>query len=385
MKKIIFTLIFIVSNTFAAIPTMEGLFRNSSSADNDKEVSVLIFKAGVTRVINEEEQLLVEKEKEYKFYKYIIENKDGGRAIIARYKNSNMAIDDLEKVTILGEGLVEEISTQDVLTKRLVTSLVDMYARNSSKAMLTLLKAINPEFKSNQEVINEDKKKLLDTYKEYLVKKKELEKLSKEVKEEKVEVVEGAVSNDSEPLISPMLPQEEEEKIRVQELVAASMYKKSENIKLSKIGTKFFWELGLDGIYAKFGNEDHELKHLKLGITEPVEVVVDDYVVFSGIYNLPKKLIVTNNNYVLELDVINFFTIKKGKTSFDERINDYKEYAAKIPPKEDTVVDEMKNEETIAADNSENTSENEGLELTSGSEATVPVKVEPINFDEILI
>ena len=287
MKKLsLFLLLIFCSSSFGAAPSIEGLFRNPNSQDIDGNLVVL--KAMIEREATEEEYF---KPAYYKFI-FSIEGEDRVKFLQVEYTEGKMSKSDVVSTLFLN-NFMSKVKNDELVERSLFYSLLTMYGLNKSEAISSILKRYSQNFVSNKDSLNKDKVELFNKYKEYLT------------------AVKGAEEG-QEDLKSPLDSEDEEEKKRIKEIKASSMYSENQSLKLIKDGRNFFLNLDLNGVTARFTNEEHRLVRMKVvkGTTE-VESFFSDYILFNGRHELPKHVLIKDQegaNYnvrFLGLNVIN--------------------------------------------------------------------------------
>jgi hypothetical protein len=305
--KLFFILLTIVSTfSHAAVPSVEGLFRNPNSQEIDGDLIVL--KAVIQRESTDEEVTF-----KPRYYKFIfgLEKENQVQFIQAEYSDGKMATKDLLN-TLFVNKLLAKVKGDELLERNLFYSYLMMYGLNKSDGIANILKNNTTNFISNKESLNKDKMDLYDRYKKYLL----------------------AIKNDEaikEELQSPMESEDEEEKKKIQDLRTTNMYNTNEALSLDKEGRNFVLNLNLDGVSAKFTNEEHRLISMKVAKgTSEIEAFFADYILFNGRHELPKfiKLIdQEKNSYNIRFVGFSVFT-NKGD-SLTKRALKYKENEAK--------------------------------------------------------
>lgn len=333
MKKIVKILLAILHlSIWAAVPTMEGLFRNGINPDVTQDLIVLVLKATVKEVKDTDagEPLV----SPHAFYKIIYNNSAQGiqDIIIAKFATADVENDNIVELrTFRNER--ELISSSPNLHKQFSLAIMNMYATNSSSLISTVLKSIDDDFMTNREMVNTEKKELLEKYRRYLQTKKNYEKQVKEMKKNGATVEEmGKVAAP----VSPLVSDNEEEKNQLEKIMSNSLYIPNKMIKLVKDGADFFWHLETSKISAKFKNDTHLLKVLKVN-NDGVEYTVlpHDYVTFQGEYLLPKKFTIKTNQVESEFQVENYYLVNSKNKSFSDRIEDYKKLLDKNPKRKE--------------------------------------------------
>lgn len=274
MKKLSFVLLLtLISNVFAVAPSVEGLFRNPNSQDIDGNLVVL--KAMIEREATEEEYY---KPSYYKFI-FSVEADERVRFLQVEYSEGRMSNDDIVSTLYLNNFL-PKVKNDELVERSLFYSLLTMYGLNKSDAISSILKRYSQSFVSNKNSLNKEKVDLFDRYKKYLTAIKENEEIKEELK-------------------SPLESEDEEEKKRIQEIKAMSMYSESESLKLIKEGRNFFLNLDLNGVTARFTNEEHRLVRMKVVKgTEEIESFFSDYILFNGRHELPKQILIKDQGRV---------------------------------------------------------------------------------------
>ncbi len=286
MKILSFILLLtLASNSFAVAPSVEGLFRNPNSQDIDG--NLIVLKAMIEREATEEEYF---KPSYYKFI-FSIEGEDRVKFLQVEYNEGRMSNDDIVSTLFLNNFL-PKVKSDELVERSLFYSLLTMYGLNKSEAISSILKRYSQNFVSNKNSLNKEKVELFDKYKKYLTAIKENE----EIKEE---------------LQSPLESEDEEEKKKIQEIKAMSMYSESQSLKLVKEGRNFFLNLDLNGVTAKFTNEEHRLVKMKIVKgTDEVESFFSDYILFNGRHELPKQILIKDQgrvNYHVRFLGLNIF------------------------------------------------------------------------------
>lgn len=263
--KILATLTLFNFFASAAVPSVEGLFRNPNSQEIDGDLIVL--KAVIQRDSTEEQTY------SQRYYKFIFGLEKEGKVqfLQAEYTDGKMSKDSLSKTLFLN-NLLGKVKGDELLERNLFYSFLMMYGLNNSDGLTNILKQNATNFISNKDSLNKEKIDLYDRYKKYLM----------------------AIKNDEtikEDLTSPMESEDEEEKKKIQDLRQVNMYNTNDAISLAKEGQRFVLKLDLDRVSAKFTNEEHRLISMKVskGATE-VNTFFADYILFNGRHELPKNV-----------------------------------------------------------------------------------------------
>jgi hypothetical protein len=268
MKKLLAIITLIIStNIIAYTPTLDSLLRNGNNPEigNSSVVANLYIKELKEGVADQE---LVTNS----VVKFVIfnENEERPKLIQVDYAggkvSSNLVIDyklrDFSRLSSITKNS-EEIETQ------VFYSLMSSLLNNNSNHFLELFNSNSINVKSNIELLNEDKVKLLGQYRNYL-------KIIKESEEPPVD------------LENPLKPTDVEAKEKVAEVLSQSFLKKDILVKRVKEHNEFYWIVENDNLYIKF-DKDHRLKTMKL-ITDMgnIEVICGRFVILGSQLEFPE-------------------------------------------------------------------------------------------------
>jgi hypothetical protein len=315
-KYLIICLVLIGNMAMASVPTVEGLFRNSSnkvvtaeavivSYSIEEQQNELLMQKTESEVVNNglETEMLKEKTKPIFVKETLYKDSDSNtvQSIKYLYNSGEMKKRDMVKFKY-SPNYRSKIINEFNVNKRLLSSLAMMYLRNNSEVIGTLLKEKGNNYLSNKQILNSDKTKLLENYKEYLISTKEDPDLREE-------------------LSSPLNPTDLEEKGKVLDLMKKNIYQKTNQVKLVKTQNGFRWNVDLGTINAEFSNEGHRLKKFNLQSNGNIEVTTGDHVLFNGIHELPKVIIFkSSNDRVYKIRFLSLKHYQSYKKSFSKAI-----------------------------------------------------------------
>lgn len=314
-------LLFIVSlPCLASVPTVEGLFRNAQNAEIQGDTVAVSFTIeskekpraesvlGLNALIQQPKEV-VKKEGHYKLIFSVEENRPTP-LLQVRYRSVSMEPSDVVDTFVLS-NLESHIKREKVLEKQFFYALIQMFVLNSSEGFDSLLKKMIQNYRSNEDLVDPEKKRLYERYMTYL----------KQVKDE-----EQSEGEDDEELESPLRPKEEEEREKVDKIRAKRFYTDTGNIKLIRESGKFFWEVQLLGMRAIFTQEEHRLKELRLETLQGAIVLsVANYVLMDGTHELPQKFIVDHPEYGrFEVKFLSTQDFESQNTSFSDRVKEYR-------------------------------------------------------------
>ena len=325
-KSILILLSFISLGVGAAIPSVEGLFRNGHNADPSGELIVLKVQVSETKELDEipmeettEEELkanIQEEKTKVSYYKFIFRYEGDQRLQLIQvgYKDGKMGKDSIFSVEYRRRA--SEIQKSFVSTEtNLFYSLLTLLSLNYRYYMKDLLVSSNQDFQENKLILNKEKIKVYESYKNYLKMTKEDEALK-------------------ETMANPLKPEDLEERAKVKEVLNQNMFVRQEQVKLVKKSDRFFWNIQLENLEANFENDTHRLVDMVLRTPlGEVSVLADDYILFDGIHELPKRLIIKTANkksYDLRFLSTQHYTQNKKSKRMRDRHKDYLKYFAEL-------------------------------------------------------
>lgn len=319
-NKMILVFLLTVFNVYSSVPTTESLFRNNNNSDvqatlvmvtlqaeKDVNKNTLEKMSSEESSIEDEAILTSEKKAEKVNLKYLFTVNDNGQVEAVRVTYRTGKMDD---ENIIDVKFYKNLTT-DVLNatehKGLLLSLLSSLALNRSEEMSAFLKKVSKNYKTNQDLIDPEKKALYSKYKNYLKLVKEDESLK-------------------ESLENPMDPKDEDIKKTVEMIKERPFLQKDESVTLEKKESHFLWKVDLDVIDATFDGKTQRL--LRLDYTEPqnkLSVSLDDYILFNGSNELPKIIKLDTQDHTYTLRTSSHVQLNLGTKSMWNRFNEYKD------------------------------------------------------------
>lgn len=172
MKVFLINLLF-TSMLFSA-PTPEGLFRNGANKKVSGNFVYFQFEA-VQKI--EIEDIVENQETEFlgkRLVEWIFELGENDLIsllqITYRVSNGEREFEDIKRI----KNLENYLLSSKKIESKIYYSLMLMYVLNSSTSISHILKGLDKKFLYNEEVINKEKKDLLEKYKNYLIEKKKV-------------------------------------------------------------------------------------------------------------------------------------------------------------------------------------------------------------------
>jgi hypothetical protein len=304
MKKIIFFLL-LFPLVVTSAPTPEGLFKNNSNKNLEGEGVAFNIKVKLSNLSDEE---IGEKEgkdisnNEIRLKLVLNKNNDTYSLIqmlYVREKNKDVL------VSVIGieryENLLEKVKNDNSMV---FYSLLPLFGFNESKYIFSFLKSKESRLKSNSELINPNKQKLLESYYDYLSKKSE-----------------------NPNLVNPLISENTEEKQKINEVMSSPYYiTDNEFVHLTRKNNKFYWILKVDDkeiavveketmrlLTLSFVTEQSGLVVLKLGKAQ----------VFKNNYVVPSSLELSGDLFKLELDIEAFSVLGTNSKKYVDRLKEY--------------------------------------------------------------
>jgi len=312
-NKVLIIAIFLITNVWASVPTTESLFRNNNNSDVLASLVMVVLQGEKTP--NEEilkeipisKEETVKPENEYKKInlKYLFSVNDSDEVELIRiiYKYGKM--DDKNIIGVkyyknLKKGILD---TSD--KKGLVLSLLSSLALNRSNEMSSFLNRNSSNYRSNQELIDPEKRDLYIKYKKYL-------KLVKEDEDLK------------EDLDNPMESKDAEVRKVIESIKLRPFLQSDPYVTLEKNNNHFLWKVDLDVLNALFDARTQRLMKVKFKKSgHNIAISMDDYILFNGTNELPKIIKINDGTNTYILRTSSDVQLNLGSKSMMTRYNEY--------------------------------------------------------------
>lgn len=236
MKSYLITLTFMVltlSSALAYNPTLDSLLRNGENPDIGQNTLLANLKIKIEKK-GEEASPLVENQT----LKYLIYNEveSAPRMLQLEYATDSYKDESLARLRSFPFKRLSAVSKNVEKTEqRLFYSVLALLLRNESSFIIDLLKAEGFPVKSNRELVNGAKVKLLGSYKYFLMKQKD---------------------GDTE-IKNPLQPDDAEARERVEKIFSAPYISEDGLVKRHKNGDHFNWVIDTDKMYISFDHNHH--------------------------------------------------------------------------------------------------------------------------------
>ena len=194
----------------AAVPTEEGLLKNLNNAEiSGNLITIKTMIQNLTPAVGSVSETENTKTDFYKFILFL-ENTNTVSLLQMEYSNSQMQNNQLREVKYFPD-LLTAIKREKTPEKGMFYSVLMMLATNRSQGMESFLEKGGVQIVHNKNILNEEKMKLLRTYRSYLANNKG--------------------KGDAN---SPLNPADPQSKAKVLELFKANNFMRSKNIELIK-------------------------------------------------------------------------------------------------------------------------------------------------------
>lgn len=323
MKILILLTILFSFSSHAAIPTFEGLLRNGSNPDVTGDTVALSFilehvsKPTIEGVEPDSVPLSPPS-----FIKAIFTMVEGEpiRLLQIQYAAEGMTNEQIIAVE-KKDNLIQSLRQESYVEKALLYSFLVKYGLNKSDGFNQLLSKISPEYRTNAQLINPELRSLYGKHKNFLQNKSESE----------------------EDAVSPLRPNDPEEKEAVSELLKENFIRESGQVKIMRQRNRFFWEVEMENIKAHFTQENHQLRSMQVrSIDGLLSVNIGEFIMFDGVHQIPRVItfsLPSEDVYRLRFTAHQDF-VSRGK-SFAQRVDDYQKLLGSKPPKTITNTDRL--------------------------------------------
>lgn len=274
MKKltILLSLVWVLAVS-ASVPTEEGLLKNLNNAGipgNLITVKAMIQSSSPAIAVAGAEAEAAKAD----YYKFVIslENPSVVSLLQVAYSNSQMLASQIKDVKYIPD-LLTAIKREKTPEKGLFYSVLMMLTTNRSEGVETFLEKSGVKILRNKNILNEEKMKLLRSYRTYLSSNKG----------------KGEAN-------SPLNPADPQNKAKIIELFRANTFQRSKNIELVKLENEFLWKADWKNTKGFFSNEERRLRMLEYTTGDStIKLEAKDYILFNGTNELPKYISVKDS------------------------------------------------------------------------------------------
>lgn len=297
-------------NVYASVPTEEGLLKNLNNAgipgnlislkamiqSNTPQVSVAGAEAEVAKA---------------DYYKFLIslENPQAISLLQIAYSNSQMLPSQIKDVKYIPD-LLAAIKREKAPEKSLFNSILMMLTTNRPEGVEVFLDKAGVKILRNKNILNEDKMRLLRSYRSYLANNKG--------------------KGDAN---SPLNPPDPQNKAKVIELFRANTFLRSKNIELVKLENEFVWKADWKNIKGFFSNEERRFRLMEYTTGDSViKLDAKDYILFNGTNELPKYMTFKDSKGIItKIQILGLDTKSNHEKKLIERYDEAKKSMPTAP------------------------------------------------------
>lgn len=291
-SMVIYSMISIAS---ASLPTEEGLLKNLNNADLPGEH--ITIKMMIHSLAEPEKQ-------DYIKLQFSEENSGAISLLQSIYSNGQMLNSQIKSVKYIPDLLLQ-IKREKSQEKSMFYGILMMLATNQSSGVEAFLEKNGVLVTKNKTMLNEDKMRLLRSYRSHLLNSKG--------------------KGDSG---SPLSPEDPQSKERVLDLFRSNTFKSAKNIELVKKENEFMWKVDWKFAQGYFSNQERQFRIIDYTTSDAqIKVEASQYLLFNGINELPKFINLKDsagNLYVLQ-------TLSEDVKKVDIKIFESYEELKKLP------------------------------------------------------
>lgn len=311
MQKIFILLIFLMTKSaYAYHPTFDSLLRNSTNVDiglNTVLVELNIVQNNLkTETESEETQEIISHDKALKLLVFN-ENEKYPQLAQVIYKDLNVSKNSMAQLkNIPFYNFNKSLQEGTTVDQQFFYSIIRMLMGNDSSYFMSFFKKHGIPVLENKELRNDEKKRLLESYKDYLVKIKE---------------------DESADIENPLKPVSDEKKEEVQKIQAMSFLAKDPMVKRVKKGSQFFWNIDHEKVKAIF-NDQHELLELKVMIDgQELSAIFAKYKDYRAGMRMPEFILLKDSTGVeYKISTRRATLFNDNKVQHYKRLGNYKDY-----------------------------------------------------------
>ena len=307
LMMLIFT-VFATTLTFASVPTEEGLLKNLNNAEvSGKYITVKAMIRSMptsTVPIGAVAGAAAELTRP-DFYKFIIsiENPNVISFFQVAYSSAQMLNSQVKDVKYIPDllGAMKKDKNQET---SFFYGIYLMLTTNYSGGVEAFLEKSGVQLIKNKNILNGEKIKLLKAYRTYL-----------------------ATNKGKGDVNSPLNPVDPQNKAKTLELFRSNTFERSKNIELVKVENEFRWKVDWKNIKAYFTNEEKRFRLMEYSTGDSVmKIEATDYVLFNGVNELPKNILVKDPRGLLT--TIQILALETRK-NIDKKLTEQYEEAKK--------------------------------------------------------
>lgn len=281
---------------YAYVPTVESLFRHGGNPDVTANAILL---SGKVSLYNPYEDKLANEKSESFWVKWVYNISPQNRLKLTQliYRAPSMT-----EASLVHKAYVADLTPQYFGSsapngeKGLFFAMLNSILINDGSFMVEFLRTRGIDVKLNQEIINNDKKNLMQRYRAWLIRNKG-----------------GRGASDE----SPITPNSVAEREKVETIMASSMYLDTKQVTLARHQGEPAWQVKADGFEAWINDEKRELRQLVLkSAASETDIELRDFIIFSGTNAMPRNILIKGQqDQYWQVEIL-------GVKQFNETMND---------------------------------------------------------------
>lgn len=312
----ILVLLSISFSVFAYVPTVESLFRNGSNPDLTQNAAVVTLKITPVNPLAEKGE---QAQGQSVWVKLVYHLGGGGRIKLSQltYRTSALTDSTADSKVFFSEMSPNSFDQSVEMTERgLFYSIMNSLVVNDGAFMTQFLKTRGINVALNYELLNQEKKHLLERHKAWLIKTK------------------GGRQTEGDD--SPLTPASALEREKVNQIMALPMYASGGQIGLVRFEGEAAWNIKADAFEAWVGDSNRDIKQVNYKTSAgESEFVAKDYIKYNGTTPLP-RLITFKNSKDLHFN-IEPIGIRYFNESGQDLVNRLKRYEKDVKAPRDPV------------------------------------------------
>lgn len=282
---ILILLSFLSINYVNAAPTVEGLLRGGANPENIYDWSVFRLKIKKKKIVTldaegmkvegEESGQEAEEQFEEKHIKLIFSTKTDEpiKFIQIEYSTPSMKKEDIVSV-FSSDDLLKQFEDEAFQERILFMGILLGQSSGNSQILNSILVKFNKDYRSNKDLLNQEKVDLYESYKKYLVAIKDDPDLEK-------------------TLESPLRPVDVNKFGEVQKILKQEMYQDLNQVQIFNQGNRFFWKAKLENFEGIFTLDGHRMRNVNLVTPQGmISAGAKNYRMFSSNFYLPSVLLI---------------------------------------------------------------------------------------------
>lgn len=268
-----------------AAPTVEGLLRGGANPENIYDWSVFRLKIKKKKIVTldaegmkvegEESTNSAEEQFEEKHIKLIFSTKTDEpiKFIQIEYSSPSMRKEDIVSV-FSSENLLKQLEDEAFQERILFVGILLGQSSGNSQILNSILVKFNKDYRSNKDLLNQEKVDLYENYKKYLVAIKDDPDLEK-------------------TLESPLRPVDVNKFGEVQKILKQEMYQDLNQVQIFNQGNRYFWKAKLENFEGIFTLDGHRMRNVNLVTPQGmISAGAKNYRMFSSNFYLPSVLLI---------------------------------------------------------------------------------------------